>query len=63
MVKKIIGFKGKIVWDKTKPDGTLRKLLDVNKLHNLNWEHKIDLEEGLKKTYKWFLGNIDNIRK
>ena len=48
MVKKTVGFDGKIVLDTTKPDGTPRKLMDVSKLHNLGWRHKIDLEEGIK---------------
>ena len=48
MVKKTVGFKGEIVLDATKPDGTPRKLMDVSKLHNLGWQHKIDLEEGIK---------------
>ena len=48
MVKKTVGFNGKIVLDSTKPDGTPRKLMDVSKLHNLGWHHKIDLEEGIK---------------
>lgn len=55
IIKEIIGFKGAIKWDTTKPDGTPRKLLDVTRLHNLTWRHKIDLEEGIKNTYEWFL--------
>ena len=57
MMKSIIGFKGKITYDKTKPDGTPRKLLNVSRLHKLGWKHKVDLEKGIKKTYKWFLDN------
>jgi len=56
-VKKVIGFKGEIIWDKTKPDGTPRKLLDVSRLHQLGWQHKINLEEGIEKTYQWFVKN------
>ena len=52
--KKIIGYSGKIVWDKSKPDGTPRKLLDVSKLHKLGWKHKVDLDTGIKKTYEWY---------
>jgi GDP-L-fucose synthase len=48
LVQKIVGFKGKIVLDTSKPDGTPRKLMDVSKLHNLGWKHKIALEEGIK---------------
>jgi GDP-L-fucose synthase len=56
-IKKITGFQGGITHDTTKPDGTPRKLLDVSKLHNLGWQHKTDLEEGIKKTYNWFRRN------
>lgn len=62
LVKKVVGFKGKIVWDTTKPDGTPRKLLNVKKLHKLGWKHKTELEEGLKLTYKWFLKNKSTIK-
>lgn len=48
---KMVGYKGKIVWDKTKPDGTPRKLLNVSKLHKLGWKHKISLDKGIKDTY------------
>jgi GDP-L-fucose synthase len=57
LIKKVVGFEGQIVNDTTKPDGTPRKLLDVSKLHSLGWKHKINLEEGIEKTYKWFLEN------
>jgi GDP-L-fucose synthase len=57
LMKKIIGFQGKIAWDTSKPDGTPRKLLDVSRLHNLGWKHKINLENGLRSYYKWFLDN------
>jgi len=55
LISKVVGFEGKIVNDPTKPDGTPRKLLDVTKLHQLGWHHTIELEEGLKRTYQWFL--------
>jgi GDP-L-fucose synthase len=48
IVKETVGFKGEIVLDSTKPDGTPRKLMDVSKLHNLGWQHKIDLKDGIK---------------
>jgi GDP-L-fucose synthase len=57
IIKKIVGFRGKIVYDKTKPDGTPQKLLNVSRLHKLGWKHKTELEEGIKKTYKWFREN------
>jgi GDP-L-fucose synthase len=55
MVKKIVGFEGKIVNDLSKPDGTPRKLLDVSTLHTLGWHHKTTLEEGIKTVYNWYL--------
>jgi GDP-L-fucose synthase len=55
MIKEVVGFKGEIVNDTTKPDGTPQKLLDVSKLHNLGWKHKIELREGLEKAYNAFL--------
>ena len=58
IVKKITGFKGKIIWDKTKPDGTPKKQLDVSKLFKLGWKPKIGLEEGIKKEYDWYLNNL-----
>jgi GDP-L-fucose synthase len=45
------------VWDPSKPDGTPRKLLDVGKLASLGWKPKIDLEEGIRTTYEWYLGH------
>ena len=53
-IKEIAGYDGKIVWDKSKLDGTPRKLLDVSKITKLGWKHKIELENGLKLTYEWF---------
>lgn len=53
-IKKEIGFEGDIIWDVSKPNGTPRKLLDVSKLHKLGWKHKVDLDEGIKITYKRF---------
>ncbi|TRZ53868.1 GDP-L-fucose synthase [bacterium] len=58
MTKKTVGFEGKIIWDKTKPDGTPRKLLNVKKLNNLGWKYKTPLEKGLKMTYAWYKENI-----
>jgi len=57
LIKSIVGFKGEIENDTTKPDGTPRKLMDVSRINDLGWKHKINLEEGLRKTYDWFLEN------
>lgn len=59
IIKKTVGFKGKITNDTSKPDGTPRKLLDVSRLHSLGWKHKIELEDGIKSTYDWFLENYE----
>ena len=53
-----IGFKGEIRWDRSKPDGTLKKLTDVSKLHRLGWHHKIEIEEGIHRLYQWYLQGI-----
>jgi GDP-L-fucose synthase len=57
LICEIVGFKGELAWDATKPDGTPRKLLDVSKIHALGWRHRIGLREGIARTYKWFLEN------
>jgi GDP-L-fucose synthase len=54
LIQKIIGFRGEIVWDTAKPDGTPRKLLDVTRLAKLGWQARISLEEGLAQTYQWY---------
>jgi GDP-L-fucose synthase len=66
LIKKIIGFRGRIVWDGSKSDGTPRKLLDVSRLHGLGWQHQITLEDGLKSYYRWYQRNerqLDYLRK
>lgn len=57
MVASIIGYKGEILWDTTKPNGTPRKLLDISKLNSLGWNYKVELPEGIKLTYDDFLNN------
>lgn len=61
-VKDVIGYKGVLEYNGSKPDGTPRKLLDVKKLETLGWKAKIPLREGVKSTYAWFLDNIDRFR-
>lgn len=60
---KVVGFKGRITFDSTKPDGTPRKLMDVSRLKNLGWTYSVELENGLSETYQWFLQNQQNFRK
>ncbi len=57
-IKKVVGYAGAIVWDTEKPDGTPRKLLNVDRLHNLGWRHRVSLDDGTRETYKWFMKNI-----
>ncbi|MBE2279476.1 MAG: GDP-L-fucose synthase [Ignavibacteriaceae bacterium] len=60
VIKNVTGFKGEIVYDSSKPDGTPRKIMDVSRLHNLGFKHKVELEEGIKLTYNWFLENFNS---
>ena len=62
-IQKITGHQGKIFWDEGKPDGTPRKLLDVSKMKTMGWAYSTELEEGIKKTYRWFLENITNFKE
>ena len=62
-VAKVVGYKGAIAFDATKPDGAPRKLMDVSRLESLGWTYSTDLEKGLTNTYEWFLANQDNFRK
>jgi len=56
-MKDVVGYRGKITFDTTKPDGSPKKLIDVTRLKNMNWKYKVDLKEGLRVTYKWYLNN------
>jgi GDP-L-fucose synthase len=58
LIMKEIGFKGELRWDSTKPDGTLKKLTDVKKLHSLGWHHKIEIDEGVHRLYEWYKQGI-----
>lgn len=53
-----IGFRGELRWDASKPDGTLRKLTDVTKLHKLGWHHQVEIDEGIRRLYDWYLQGI-----
>lgn len=55
IARKIIGYEGEIIFDKSKPDGMIRKLLDVSRMISIDWKPKTSIEEGIKKTYEWFL--------
>ena len=62
-IQKVIGHEGELIWDRSKPDGTPRKLMDISKMHQLGWKHEVSLIEGIKKTYAWFLDNQENIKE
>ncbi|MFC2128179.1 GDP-L-fucose synthase family protein [Bacteroidota bacterium] len=62
-IQKVVGHKGELIWDSSKPDGTPRKLMDISKMHALGWKHQVNLEKGIEKTYKWFLENIENFKE
>lgn len=58
LVVKAVGFQGEIVWDATKPDGTPRKLISVDKLHSLGWTHQVEIGEGVEKLYHWYKDSL-----
>ena len=62
LIQSTVGHHGEIVWDRTKPDGTPRKLMDIGKLNSRGWNSKIALEDGISETYSWFLDNQSSLR-
>ncbi len=60
LVQKVVGYQGEIAFDTTKPDGTPRKLADSSRLHELGWKHLIELEDGVRDAYRWFLENLQS---
>jgi nucleoside-diphosphate-sugar epimerase len=62
LVAKIVGFEGRITTDHSKPDGTMRKLMDVSRLKDMGWVPSISLQQGVKDTFHWFLENIERAR-
>jgi GDP-L-fucose synthase len=58
LVVKTVGFQGTINFDATKPDGTMRKLIDVSKLHSLGWTHKVEIEDGVRKLFEWYQDSL-----
>ena len=55
LIARTIGYQGKLRWDSSKPDGTMRKLCSVDKLHALGWRHSVEIEEGVARLYDWYL--------
>ena len=62
-IQKAVGHQGEIIWDSSKPDGTPRKLMDVSKMNAMGWTYSTELNEGIERTYKWFLENINKFRE
>ena len=62
-IQKVVGHQGEVIWDATKPDGTPRKLMDVSKMKNIGWEYTTKLEEGIEKTYTWFLEHVGDFKE
>ena len=58
LVAKVVGFEGEVTFDATKPDGTMRKLIDVSKLHRLGWTHQVEIEEGVNRLFRWYTDNM-----
>ena len=58
MIARIVGFEGRLVFNSIKPDGMPKKLLDVSRLHSFGWRARIGLEQGIAKTYKWYVENV-----
>ena len=63
LIQKTVGHQGEIIWDSSKPDGTPRKLMNVEKIKSTGWEYSVGLEAGIKKTYEWFLENSENFKE
>lgn len=61
-VQKVVGYEGELIWNTDMPDGTPRKLTNVDKLHQLGFRHKVELQEGIELSYKWFCENVENAR-
>ena len=60
LVVKAVGFEGEVAFDASKPDGTMRKLIDVTKLHSLGWQHKVEIDEGVKKLFEWYKQSLES---
>lgn len=61
-IARVVGFEGQIRFDRSRPDGTPRKLTDVGRLHRLGWHHAVGFEEGLRRTYRWYCDNLEHLR-
>jgi len=59
IIQKIVGYSGELYFDSSKPDGTMVKLTDPSKLHDLGWKHTIELEDGIKRVYEWYTKDLN----
>ena len=57
---KAVGFQGEVKFDASKPDGTMRKLINVDKLHSLGWTHRVEIEDGVQKLFQWYKESLKN---
>ncbi len=60
LVVKAVGFEGQVCFDASKPDGTMRKLINVDKLHSLGWTHRVEIEDGVQKLFRWYKESLEN---
>ena len=58
IISKVVGYRGEVSWDVSKPDGAIKKLLDNSKMKSIGWNASTDLEQGIKKVYKWYLNSL-----
>lgn len=63
LIQNVVGHTGEIIWDSSKPDGTPRKLMDVSKMENAGWKAKVNLRDGIQRTYQWFLEHQDSFKE
>ena len=63
IIQKVVGHKGEVIWDDTKPDGTPKKLMDSSKLNAKGWSSTINLEKGIRTTYEWFLDHNESFKE
>jgi GDP-L-fucose synthase len=59
LIAEVVGYKGRVEWDRTKPDGAPRKLLDSARIQSLGWKPQVGLAEGLSETYRWYVGHVE----
>ena len=61
-IAEVVGYEGLIMWDTEKPNGTMRKVMDVSRIKSTGWEPKVSIRKGIELTYEWFKENVDSVR-